>query len=258
MLGTARAQRASRPSDKGQKADRRRFTGRFSILHVSTSSQFGNDSWQQSSSRTFESSTRTIDPPTHRVSREIQGMVRSDSVVCASRGAAARGPRMQFVWTARAAPWCSATPISVWIARLVRIQSIYILEYHQCNLRWLQHTLNRSLEKRGGAATWSGDDSQLRRSVLRCKHLRLWHEASPLPRQAGGAPPASRSRRTKAHGTSERAPARENLSREQACQTQSRSQSQQESAASRRQSKRSSHEMARLPEREVTRVQEAA
>ena len=213
MLGTARAQRASRPSDKGQKADRRRFTGRFSILHVSISSQFGNDSWRQSSSRTFESSTRTIDPPTHRVSREIQGMVRSDSVVCASRGAAARGPRMQFVWTARAAPWCSATPISVWIARLVRIQSICILEYHQCNLRWLQHTLNRSLEKRGGAATWSGDDSQLRRSVLRCKHLRLWHEASPLPRQAGAAPPASRSRRTKAHGTSERAPAREPLAR---------------------------------------------
>ena len=97
-----------------------------------------------------------------------------------------------------------------------------------------------------------------KRSVLRCKHLRLWHEASPLPRQAGGAPPASRSRRTKAHGTSERAPARENLSREQACQTQSRSQSQQESAASRRRSKRSSHEKARPPEREVTRVQEAA
>ena len=184
--------------------------------------------------------------------------MRSDSVVCASRGAAARGPRMQFVWTARAAPWCSATPISVWIARLVRIQSIYILEYHQCNLRWLQHTLNRSLEKRGGAATWSGDDSQLRRSVLRCKHLRLWHEASPLPRQAGGAPPASRSRRTKAHGTSERATARENLSREQACQTQSQSQSQPWSAASRRRSKSSSHEMARFPEREVTRAQEAA
>ena len=98
----------------------------------------------------------------------------------------------------------------------------------------------------------------VKRSVLRCKHLRLWHEASPLPRQAGGAPPASRSRRTKAHGTSERAPARENLSREQACQTQSRSQSRQESAASRRRSKRSSHEMARFPEREVTRAQEAA
>ena len=97
-----------------------------------------------------------------------------------------------------------------------------------------------------------------KRSVLRCKHLRLWHEASSLPRQAGGAPPASRSRRTKAHGTSERAPARENLSREQACQTQSQSQSQQESAASRRRSKRSSHEKARPPEREVTRVQEAA
>ena len=43
--------------------------------------------------------------------------MRSDSVVCASRGATARGPRIQFVRTARAAPWRSATPISVWIAR---------------------------------------------------------------------------------------------------------------------------------------------
>ena len=48
---------------------------------------------------------------------EREGMVRSDSVVCASRGATARGPRIQFVRTARAAPWRSATPISVWIAR---------------------------------------------------------------------------------------------------------------------------------------------
>ena len=73
--------------------------------------------------------------------------------------------------------------------------------------------------------------------------------AEPLPRAAAGA----RKRTARASGRQ-----RENLSREQACQTQSRSQSQQESAASRRQSERSSHEMARFPEREVTRVQEAA
>ena len=53
------------------------------------------------------------------------------------REVAARGPRMYFGRVVRATSWCSATPISVWIARLVRIQSICILEYCYCNLRCL-------------------------------------------------------------------------------------------------------------------------
>ena len=91
------------------------------------------------------------------------------------------------------------------------------------------------------------------------KHLRLWHEASPLPRDSGGRSssrepqPAHESARHERAGASAR-----NLSREQACQTQSQSQSQPGSAASHRRSKSSSHEMARPPEREVTRAQEAA
>ena len=148
MLGTARTLRAhlvtlpsqavTLPTSQRRTAreptERRDSESRLSTVHrtVQHSSLSNQQSvWQRQLATTVDWTPMhahalhqpTINPPTHRVSREIQGMVRSDLVVCASRGAAARGPRMQFVRTACAASWCSATPISVWIARLVRIQS---------------------------------------------------------------------------------------------------------------------------------------
>ena len=82
MLGTARtlrahlvtlpsqasvAQRGYRPSDDAQEADCRRFTGQLSILHSATSSQFGNDSWQQQSTDTNACSciASAVIQPTH-------------------------------------------------------------------------------------------------------------------------------------------------------------------------------------------------
>ena len=91
--------RAAREPTERQGSESRLSTVHRTAQHSSRDNQ--QSVWQRQLATTVDWTSMhahamhqsTINPPTHRVSREIQGMVRSDSVVCASRGATARGIR---------------------------------------------------------------------------------------------------------------------------------------------------------------------